>query len=86
MRYLANWRMQLAKQLTARGDTEHPGNRDPRGLRLGSVLQPRVQARDWRAAGNLAQGNVQRAALLALNLAGSWLEWLSNVLTNKGLW
>ena len=56
MRYLANWRMQLAKQMMREGHEQHPGSRDACRLRLRSRLQSRLQARDRLAAGDLAQG------------------------------
>ena len=59
MRYLANWRMQLAKQMMREG-TRNIRNRDPRRLRLGSVFQPRVQARHRLSAGDVAQGRRDR--------------------------
>ena len=60
MRYLANWRMQLAKQMMREGAQQHPGSRDARRLRLRSGVQSRLQARDRLAAGGVAQGRARR--------------------------
>ena len=65
MRYLANWRMQLAKQMMREGATQHPGSRDTRRLRLRSRLQSSVQASDRLAAGDLAQKRARHGLTLS---------------------
>ena len=54
MRYLANWRMQLAKQLMREGRGNIQEDRDPRRIRFRGRLQSRVQAGDGFAAGGVA--------------------------------
>jgi hypothetical protein len=46
----------------ARGGAQSPGRRDTRRLRLRSRLQPRIQACDRLAAGDLAQRRARRGS------------------------
>ena len=60
MRYLANWRMQLAKQMMRDGARNIQEVAARVGLRLQGRLQSRVQARNWLASRDVAQGRAER--------------------------